>query len=174
MGRDAHEFNLENCTLEELELSMGCTRTNEDFRRLQFISLLYRGYERDVVTEMMKVAESTVRKWIAAFNSRGIDGLVSRPRSGRPRSIPTKEFVSKYLPLIESPESHGFDFMTAVRLHGHLTEELRLEVSYSSVVRYLHEGGFCLKVPGKVHPDRNEEARTIFVDEMREILKKQE
>jgi hypothetical protein len=76
--------------------------------------------------------------------------------------------------LIESPQTHGFDFMTAVRLHGHLTETLRLEVSYCSVVRYLHEAGFCLKVPGKIHPDRNEQARTNFIEEMQEILRKPE
>lgn len=62
--------------------------------------------------------------------------------------------------------------MTAVRLHGHLTEVLLVEVSYSSVVRYLHEGGFCLKVPGKIHPDRDELARAVFVQEMIEILNK--
>ena len=138
--------------------------------RLQAISFLYRGYSRATICEMMKIGVSTMRRWILAFNSRGIDGLVSRPRTGRPRKISQSEFDSRYLPLVESPSAHGFDFMTAVRLHGHLTETLQLELSYSSVVRYLHRSGFCLKVPGKVHPDRDDEARKVFVTEMEVLL----
>lgn len=172
MGRNAQDINRENASLEEIENSMKCTRTNEDFIRLQTIWYLYRGYSRMSVCELTKLGVSTLRKWINAFNKRGIDGLVSRPRSGRPRSIAKDEFNSKILPLMESPSAHGFDFMTAVRLHGHLISELKLEVSYSSVVRYLHEAGLCLKVPGKIHPDRNEEARKQFVEEMQKILEK--
>ena len=171
MGRDAQDINRENSTLEELERSMKCTRTHQDSVRLLAISLLYRGYERKTVCEMMKLGESTIRKWISAFNKRGIDGLVTRPRSGRPRAIAQEVFESEHLKLIESPESHGFDFMTAVRLHGHLTEQLGIAVSYTSVLRNLHAAGFCLKVPGKTHPDRDELARTQFVEEMQEIFK---
>ena len=142
--------------------------------RLQAMSFLYRGYSRSMICEMMKIGVSTMRRWISAFNERGIDGLVSRPRSGRPRKIQQDEFNSRYLPLVEAPATHGFDFMTAVRLHGHLTETLKLEVSYCSVVRYLHSAGYCRKTPGKVHPDRDEEARTKFVKELQQLLNNSE
>jgi len=174
VGRSAQILNLENATLEEIEKSMRCSRIPEDSLRLKTISLLYRGYAKKLVCEMMNVPASTMRRWISAYNNRGIDGLVTRPRSGRPRKITQEEFDSRFVPLIESPKENGFDFMTAVRLHGHLNETLALEVSYCSVVRYIHKAGYCLKVPGKIHPDRDEEARKSFVEELREILNKPE
>ena len=82
-----------------------------------------------------------------------------------------EDFQSGVVPLLESPIEHGFNFMTAVRLHGYLKSELKCEFSYSSLVRYIHEAGFSLKVPGKIHPDRDEEARGKFVEEMQDILK---
>gem|GEM_PF-3009567 len=47
---------------------MNCTRTNDDFLRLQTISYLYRGYSRTDIGEMTKIGASTLRRWIAAFN----------------------------------------------------------------------------------------------------------
>jgi transposase len=119
----------------------------------------------------MDVSESTLRRWINSFNEKGLDGLVSRPRSGRPRAMKREDFQTRVAPLIESPIEHGFNFMTAVRLHGYLNSELKCEFSYSSLVRYIHEAGFSLKVPGKIHPDRDEDERAKFVEEMKEILK---
>ena len=47
MGRSSTEVNLENCTLEEFERTMSCTLSQEDYRRLEAVWFLYRGYSRD-------------------------------------------------------------------------------------------------------------------------------
>jgi hypothetical protein len=46
VGRPSTEVNLENCTLEEFERTMSCTLSQEDYRRLEAVWFLYRGYSR--------------------------------------------------------------------------------------------------------------------------------
>jgi transposase len=170
VARRLKDLNRENATLEELEAAMNCARTQEDYKRLVVIEYLYRGYSRSLVEELTKFAPSTVRKLISLFNSRGIDGIVTKPRPGRPRKMSRSEFDKKVTPLLESPQEHGFSFMTVVKLHGHLTSELEYELSYSSVLRYVHTAGFSLKVPRRSHPDQDQERRKEFVEELNQEL----
>jgi transposase len=170
VGRKENELNRENASLEQIETAMDCARTQEDYKRLVVINYLYRGYARPVVEDLTRFAPSTVRKLIALFNARGIDGVVTKPRPGRPRKVPHAEFTDRVVPLLESPQEHGFSYMTVVKLHGHLTTEMRYEVSYSSVLRYVHSAGFSLKVPRRSHPDQDQERRKEFVEELNREL----
>jgi transposase len=170
VGRKENELNRENASLEQIETAMDCARTQEDYKRLVVIDYLYRGYARPVVEDLTRFAPSTVRKLIALFNARGIDGVVTKPRPGRPRKVPHAEFTDRVVPLLESPQEHGFSYMTVVKLHGHLTTEMRYEVSYSSVLRYVHSAGFSLKVPRRSHPDQDQERRKEFVEELNREL----
>jgi len=127
-----------------------------------------------MIMEMNKVAGSTIRRLVSLFNGKGIDGVVTKPRPGRPRKIPRGEFSEKVVPLLESPEKMGFFYMTVVRLHGYLTAEMQYELSYRSVLRYVHDAGFSLKVPGKKHPDQDEEKRAKFIKRLSEELKRKD
>lgn len=120
--------------------------------------------------EMTQYPASTLRRWVKSFNERGIDGLVTHPCGGRPRKISQEAFTQQFSHILESPSDHGFDFMTVVRLHGHLTEELQHEISYSTVLRYVHDAGFALKVPGRKHPDANDADREVFLERLRKEL----
>lgn len=173
-GRKNRELNRENATLEEIEKAMGCARTQEDYKRLVVIEYLYRGYDRGLVEELTKFATSTVRKLIALFNARGIDGIVTTPRPGRCRKISNIEFAEKVAPLLESPESHGMSYLTIVKLHGHLLSEMRYEVSYRSVLRYVHAAGFALKVPRTSHPDQDPEKRKQFLEELTQEMRRED
>lgn len=166
MGRRAVALNRENATLEEVERAMNCARTQEDYKRLVVIEYLHRGYERKLVEELTKFAPSTVRKLVSLFNSRGIDGIVTKPRSGRPRKVSKDEFEEHISPLLESPQEHNFSYMTVVKLHGHLTSEMEYEISYRSVLRYVHSAGFSRKVPRRSHPDQDPEQRKEFVERL--------
>jgi len=170
VSRKTNELNRENASFEEIETSMNCARTQEDYKRLVVIEYLYRGYARSLVEELTRFAPSTVRKLVALFNLRGIDGVVTKPRPGRPRKVSSSEFEQKAVPLLESPQEHGFPFMTVVKLHGHLTSKMQYEVSYRSVLRYVRSAGFSLKVPQKSHPDQDPEQREKFVQELSQEL----
>ena len=153
---------------------MKCSRSQEDYKRLIIIDYLYRGYDRQLVEELTNSAPVTVRRLVRLFNERGLDGVITKARNGRPRKISREEFAQKIVPILESPGEHGFAFMTIIKLHGHLTAEMSYEVGYRSVLRYTHSAGFSLKVPRTHHPDQDPEQRAQFVDKLSHELQRQD
>lgn len=165
MGRKATGINRENCTLEEFERPLSCTRSQEDYRRLEAVWFLYRGYERKEIQVLLKLPGRTLRRWVNQFNTRGLDGLVTLPRSGRPRLMSSEEFSERTSALLDSGEH-----ISVVKLHGFLKEELACELSYSTVLRYMHGEGYSLKVPRRSHPDQDPDARKKFLEQLHHLL----
>ena len=64
---------------------MDCGPDSKAYRRLNAIHILLLGAPCQIVLRNSVVSERTVRLWIARFNEQGIDGLIYRPRPGRPR-----------------------------------------------------------------------------------------
>lgn len=149
---------------------MNCAPTQEDYKRLVVIDYLYRGYARVLVKDLTRFAPSTVRKMIALFNARGISGIVAKPRPVRLPKMSRDEFEEKAVPLVKSPQEHGFAYMTVVKLHGHLTTEMQYEVSHSAVLCYLHAAGFSPKVLRRSHPHQDQERRYEFVEDLYQEL----
>jgi hypothetical protein len=98
VGRGLIEANFENATLEELEVAMNCAPNHRSYLRLRTIWTLGRGFDKRKVSEILGVNYSTLLDWIHAFNERGIDGLIDRKQTGRPRKIDPDEVRSSVLP----------------------------------------------------------------------------
>lgn len=127
------------------------------------------GVSNDAVAKIFSVSSRTVQRWIDAWNLRGIDGLIERYRSGRPKKIPPEK-APHIVELVEHPEQVEQDHWTGVKLHGYLREELDLRVAYSTVMRFLHDQGFRLKVP-QPWPDRqDEELRKAFCSKLKRLM----
>jgi hypothetical protein len=54
----------------------------------------------------------------------GIDGLVYRPRPGRPRILGGEAVSSTILPVIDDPSLADHTHWTGTKLHGWLREEI--------------------------------------------------
>ena len=80
--------NAENCSLEELETAMEAAPRKQDYLRIQAIRWILLGFDHASVCERANVHRDTIAEWVKRFNARGIDGLIERPRPGRPRKIP--------------------------------------------------------------------------------------
>lgn len=161
--------NPENCSLAELETAMRAAPKQPAFVRMKALHTLLRGFDHATVAGVFDVSRETLNRWIHKFNARGLDGLIDAPRSGRPAHI-TPEQKQKYRILIEHPEQVGQAHWTAKKFHGHLRQALDHDVGYRTVVRWLHEEGFRLKVP-QPWPDRQDEAaREAFVKEVQAWL----
>ena len=133
------------------------------------IRALLLGESFKTVYRIFNISPRTLQRWVARFNERGIDGLIERPRSGRPRKIP-RDRAGALCEKFEHPESVGQRHWTARKFHGYLNEAVGLEVGSSTVVRWLHENNFRLKVP-QPWPDRqDEEQRQAFVERLRAWL----
>jgi transposase len=162
--------NPENCSLAELETAMKATPHQRSFVRLQALRALLLGFDHDSVAKLYNVTRDTIVHWIGRFNHRGIDGLIERPRAGRPRKIdPGKN--RQFGELVEQPERAGMAHWTAKKFHGYLRAELQQELSYSTVLRWLHEQNFRLKVP-QPWPDRQDpaEREAWLRDKLRPLL----
>lgn len=155
--------NLENASLAELETACGAAPYREGHDRMMAIRALALGIPPAQVALLHQVTPRTLTHWINRFNARGIDGLIDRRRSGRPRAI-APEQAPQLRALILRPDQVGVTHWTGKKFHGHLREELELEVGYSTVIRWLHDHHFRPKVP-QPWPDRqDEQARKAFIE----------
>ena len=132
------------------------------------------GADFELTRKHSRVTERCLQLWISRFNEAGIDALTYRPKTGRPRSV-SKELVAEViLPLIEAPALAGQSHWTATKLVGWLKNEKDLPIAYSTLVRYLHEHDYQLKVPRPMPepPNREdwEDQRARFADELLDLI----
>lgn len=163
MGWDRNLPNTENCGLEELEQAIECSTSIQSHTRLSAIRGLLLGYSFEEVEELFRTSERSLVRWVSEFNEQGIDGLIDRPRSGRPRVI-AAEKASEYRESIENPNLADEHFWTGKKFHGYLTKELKEDISYRSTIRFLHEQGFTLKVPRRWPERQDEEKRKAYLE----------
>jgi len=119
------------------------------------IKMLLMGVTHNQVAKIFSWSRKTLRRWIVQFNEKGIDGLLDAPKMGRPRRI-SEEQSASLVALVKEPGKANQVHWTGRKFHGYLREELQVEVGYSTVIRWLHEKNFALKVP-RPWPDRQDE-----------------
>lgn len=161
--------NPANASAEELEAAIKCAVSKRSRDRLHAIKALILGIGREQVEKLFSISPRTLRAWVGAWNEQGIDGLIERSHPGRPAIIRSEQ-AEHYKEILEQPGKVGEQHWTAVKFHGWLRREMDLEIGYSTVVRFLHEQGFCLKVP-QPWPDRqDEQLRQAFCARLREFV----
>jgi transposase len=169
MARKPTQPNVENCSLAELEKAVVCAPSRQSHLRLQSIRSLLMGVEPGIVARLALVKPRTLSCWVNKFNASGIDGLIDRPRPGRQRKISLQQ-TPELKALVEEPSRVGVTHWTGRKFHGYLREFMALEVGYRTVIRWLRENNFRLKVP-QPWPDRQDEAeRNAFQERIRGFL----
>lgn len=153
---------------------MDCGPDGKAFRRLNAIHLLLLGAPYKVVLRNSRVNERTFRLWVERFNKQGIDGLIYRPQAGRPRKITADQVANEILPIVDDPSLADHTHWTVTKLCGWLREEKQLDLSYRTLVRYLHEHNYARRIPRRMPepPDRDdwEKQREIFGGELITLL----
>jgi transposase len=77
------------------------------FRRAQAVRAVVTGQRLQTVSDTLHFTYSALRKWVYRFASQGTQGLVDRPRSGRPPQV-TCELEQHLNRLIDQdPLQHG-------------------------------------------------------------------
>lgn len=169
MARQANIPNKENCTLEELETASRAASSLKSHVRMMAIKALMLGLSHDQVAELYDTTRRNLSRWVGRFNRQGIDGLLDQPRSGRPPKI-TAEKTAAFVDLIRHPELANETHWTGKKFYRYLTHTLEEEIGYRTVVRWLHEQGFRLKVPRSWPNGQDEEKREAFVELLRVLL----
>jgi transposase len=161
------EPNGENATVEEIEVAMEAAPNKRSYMRLGAMRLLLKGTGRAAVCDIYNRSDRMVRLWIEMFNRGGIDALASKPRSGRPRKVKLERLADLLVPILEDPGQAGQLHWTGVKLHGWLSEQLQIELGYRTVIDYLHQLRYNLRVPRPWPERQNEEDRTAFLEQLR-------
>jgi transposase len=159
--------NPENASLSDLQAARKAGNRETDRRCLVIIMFLV-GSTREQVMKTVELTEDAIRRIIKAFNSYGVDGLIAKKRTGR-KPVVSPEQKEQILEDFEEPGRAQRTFWTATAFHGHIAEKYRVECSYETVRRLLHEKGYRLKVP-QPWPDRqDEELREKFLVRLRTL-----
>jgi len=165
MARCLAQPNPENASLADLHAAVRAG-SYETQRRCMAITMLVAGIGREQVCRAMESSDSAVRKWIRAFNERGIDGLIVKKRPGAPRKIPPAK-AERIVEELKRAQDSAEPFPTAKAFHGYVAEKYQIECSYQTLLRVLHENAFVFKVP-QPWPDRqDDEARAAFRQQVR-------
>lgn len=167
MAQRLAQPNPENASLGDLHAAIRAG-SYETQRRCMALIMLITGVGREQTCRAMETCESALRKWVRAFNLQGIDGLIVKKRPGAPRKIASAtadRIVEELQHAQDSPEP----FPTAKAFHGHVAAKYKIDCSYQTLLRLLHEKGFVLKVP-RPWPDRQDEAlREAFGEQLRPL-----
>jgi transposase len=70
--------------LPTLDTFLKQTKEARVFRRAQAVREVVKGTRLQTVSDTLALTYSALRKWVHRFASQGTQGLVDRPRSGRP------------------------------------------------------------------------------------------
>lgn len=167
MARTLIEPNPENASSYELR-EASRVGTFETATRCMAIQFLVLGSRREQVCKALLITQRSLQNWIKAFNERGVDGLITHKRTGRPRKIKGKQ-AEEFAELLDKPEDADRSFWTAKAFYGHVSERYKVDCSYRTVVRFFHQQNFALKVP-QPWPDRqDEEKRKVYREELKEL-----
>jgi transposase len=73
--------------LATLETVLKQTKEARVFRRAQAVREVVAGHHVNVVSATLHFTNSALRKWVQRFATEGAQGLLDRPRPGRPRKV---------------------------------------------------------------------------------------
>jgi transposase len=106
------KLHFSNDALPILDTFLKQTKEARIFRRAQAVREVVKGQRLQTVSDTLYFTYSALRKWVHRFAQQGTQGLVDRPRSGRPPKV-TCELEQHLNRLVDQdPLEHG-------ALHSH-------------------------------------------------------
>jgi transposase len=93
--------------LPTLDTFVKHTKDARVFRRAQAVRNVVKGQRLQTVSDTLQFTSSALRKWVYRFAHQGTQGLVDRPRSGRPPKVTCA--LERYLNhlVAQDPLEHG-------------------------------------------------------------------
>ncbi len=117
--------------------------------RCDMILLSNEGLSPPQIAQRVRFSHDTVSRYIARYEAEGISGLLTKPRSGRPRKV-TPDYEAALLELVaQVPREAGMRFSnwTTANLATELAKRTGIEISPRQVETYLKRHDWRLRRP---------------------------
>lgn len=167
-------YKLTDEQLAEIEQAMNQARKPEVRQRATAIRLLHLGHAPEEAARMMAVSKATIYNWHARWREGSVEGLVNRPKSGRPTKA-THEYVEKLEEALETdPAELGYDFniWTIDRLRAHLQQQTGIKLSASRMRALLKKHDYVYRQPAHDLTDLQDAQAREAAKEVLDWLKK--
>jgi transposase len=125
--------------LTTLDTVLKQTKAVRVFRRAQAVRAVVAGHHVNAVSALFHFTNSALRKWVQRFASQGPQGLLDRPRSGRPPKV-TCALAQHLNRLIDQdPLQHGsrYSQWSCRELATVLAQQTGVQLGRESVRRVL-------------------------------------
>jgi len=139
-------------TTESITLIEQAIKNHDGLRvreRATIIRLLHLGKKPDEIGELLSIQPSKVYYWHKRWREEGLDGLVDKPRSGRPKSADERYRQLLAETMEKDPQELGYAFTVwdAKRLMAHLKKETGVQVTERTFLNILAEEDYVYRRP---------------------------
>lgn len=129
---------------------------NKVLYKLHFIRHLYNEKSIKEAAELEDISISTAYDWLNRWNENGIDGLRTKPRSGRPGSLSDED--KEKLDILFSET----EFLTTEKAYEIIKKNFNLEFTFKHVRTILHQLDYFYSEPYTKFKESSEEERLLF------------
>jgi transposase len=130
--------------------------------RVRAVQAVHSGMPVTQVAEAYQIDRATLHRWLVRYDvGGGVQGLLRRPGSGRPRKLQDLT-IEHWRDMVLQPASiFGFatDFWTAQRVHEVVTQQFSIVVTPRTIVRRLQEAGLTYQKPQREYCEADPAAR---------------
>ena len=139
-------------TTEQLQTIETAIKNHPNLRvrqRAQMVRLVHLGHKPQEVGELLSVTGALVYYWHARWRESGLEGLVDKPKPGRPK-VGGEEYRKRLAEIIETDPhtlGYGFNVWTTKRLILHMEKETAVLVHKNTMINMLDELDYVYRRP---------------------------
>lgn len=133
----------------QIKQALGRWADAAEVRRVRAVQLSSNGWSVPRVAEVLDATRWSVRRWIDLYEAEGLQGLKTKPRSGRPPKVDEHYMEVLKATIGTPPRQLGLPFnrWTLPRLGIYMDKKTRLTLSAGHMSRLLKQLGYVYKRP---------------------------
>lgn len=122
------------------------------------------GYEREEAARLAGMSDQALRDAIKRFNAEGVDGLVDRPRSGRPRKLDAEQEARIKADVLKGPdiEADGLSAFTLEDIRHMIAEKHGADYHIGYMGSLMKRLQLSRQKARPSHPKKDPAAEAVF------------
>jgi len=123
-------------------------------RRMLALALVLEGAGRATAARSCGMDRQSLRDWVRRYNAEGLEGLVDRPRSGRPSLLSAEQqaALAQIIAAGPDPAVDGVVRWRCVDLQAVMRERFKVDIAERTMAKLVHKLGFSRLSPRPRHP----------------------